>query len=258
MRTKYTKEFLEPIVASSTSMAQVLRKLGLKECGGNYTYIPRIVKEHGIDTSHFLGQGHQKGRSSNNKKSWQQILVLRESRRESAVRLRRALIEYGREYKCEMCGQKPEWNGKELRLQVDHKNGNGLDNQPENIRFVCPNCHTQTCNFGNDKGLTTVTNFKGRYKSKKRKDKRTQAQKRNKKLKNLVYVCLECKEKFTPDRKNQKYCKHSCATKHRRKSRPSKEILAAEMKIMSWCALGRKYKVTDNAVRKWARNYELI
>ena len=50
----------------------------------------------------------------------------------------------GREYKCEICGIDPLWNGKELRLQVDHKNQNWLDDSPENLRFACPNCHSQT------------------------------------------------------------------------------------------------------------------
>ena len=48
---------------------------------------------------------------------------------------------------CEICGQGAEWNGKFLRLQIDHKNGLIEDNRWENLRKVCPNCHTQTETF---------------------------------------------------------------------------------------------------------------
>lgn|SRR5271157_5243205 len=48
---------------------------------------------------------------------------------------------------CETCGQGDNWNGKFLRLQIDHKNGDSSDNRWENLRKVCPNCHTQTDTF---------------------------------------------------------------------------------------------------------------
>lgn len=48
------------------------------------------------------------------------------------------------EYKCEGCGNLGEWLGKPLVLQLDHKNGNGKEHKIENVRFLCPNCHSQT------------------------------------------------------------------------------------------------------------------
>jgi Zn finger protein HypA/HybF involved in hydrogenase expression len=83
------------------------------------------------------------------KLDWQSILVRnRNKRREIASRLRRAMLEAGIPHKCERCGCPPEWKGKPLTLQIDHVDGDFRNNEPDNIRFICPNCHSQTFNFG--------------------------------------------------------------------------------------------------------------
>ena len=51
------------------------------------------------------------------------------------------------EYVCRDCGIDGNWNGKKLSLQLDHINGVNNDNRIENLRFLCPNCHSQTENF---------------------------------------------------------------------------------------------------------------
>jgi hypothetical protein len=62
--------------------------------------------------------------------------------------LRRAMLRSGLMYKCALCGIGPEWNRQNLVLQADHKNGSSCDNKKDNLRFLCPNCHSQTPTYG--------------------------------------------------------------------------------------------------------------
>ncbi len=50
-------------------------------------------------------------------------------------------------YKCAKCGLS-DWLGEKITLQVDHIDGNASDNMPNNLRLICPNCHSQTKTFG--------------------------------------------------------------------------------------------------------------
>lgn len=161
---KYTKELLQQLVPECYSVAQVIRKLGLRFAGGTHSHISRRIKEFEIDTSHFLGRAANQGpwHKGPRKLPWQEVLVLRVSgRRQRPHVLRRALLQLGREYKCEGIGCLilGEWLGKRIMLHVNHKNGNWLDDRPENVEFLCPNCHSQTPNYCGSKGLSDVTSI---------------------------------------------------------------------------------------------------
>ena len=146
-RAKYTEEMLATAVANSTTFAGVLRYLGLRQAGGTQSHIARRIRRLGLDTSHFTGQRHWRGRSGPTRRTAEQILVLRRDGqlREKAPALRRALIEIGRPYLCANCGLDPAVIP--LTLHVDHINGDWLDNRAENLRFLCPNCHAQTATY---------------------------------------------------------------------------------------------------------------
>jgi len=152
MRITYTKELLEEAVKNSVSYAGILRFLGIKQAGGTQCHIKKMVLRYEIDTSHFTGQGHNKGRPSRNKKSYIEILVNSpREHRQDGFRLTRALLESGRLYICEGCGNDGHWKDKKLTLDVDHIDGNWENNTKENLRFMCPNCHHTTDNFGTKK-----------------------------------------------------------------------------------------------------------
>lgn len=153
----YTKEILEPLVKTSFTVAEVMRKLNMRWSGGSQANITNRIKQYGIDMSHFTGQGSRKGKFGE-RKTATEILVLRTNNKRTEARfLRRALIEVGVPYQCCECRLNPMWNGKELRLHVDHINKNWKDDRRENLRFLCPNCHTQTDGYSGSKGLTGVT-----------------------------------------------------------------------------------------------------
>lgn len=145
MATKYTKELMEDAVANSTSVAGVLRYLGLRQAGGTQAHLANVIRKYGIDTSHFLGSGHNKGKAAKNRKTAEEILVVlpEGSLRPKRLRLKRAMIESGVEYRCRRCGLGPEWNGRPLTLDINHIDGNWLNNLLANLEFVCPNCHRQ-------------------------------------------------------------------------------------------------------------------
>src|SRR5262249_35152766 len=173
---KYTKEILEEAVKDSISVAEVLRKLGLPPVGGTHSHLSRRIREFGIDTSHFLGKRANSGQQHKGprKAPWQEILVLRmRGPRQKSHRLRRALLESGREYRCEGegCPVGGAWLGKGIVLHVDHRNGNWLDDRPENLSFFCPNCHSQTPNYCGNKGFAELTSRAKWFRSYRRKKK---------------------------------------------------------------------------------------
>lgn len=143
---KYTREMLEEAVRQCVNFAEVMRYFGLKPNGGHHTHLSRRIKALGIDTSHFTGRPRTTAYTPHNRHEWHSLLVEKPvgSRRVKPHQLRRALVEHGRPYLCASCGIASEWNGMPLTLHVDHIDGNPNDSRPENVRFLCPNCHSQT------------------------------------------------------------------------------------------------------------------
>ena len=146
-RRKYTEEILAEAVSASTSIAGVLRHLGLRPTGGAHSHISRTVKAFGIDTSHF--RLYSPTAHVNRRLPPDEILVLlaADAPRAKPPMLTRALIESGVPYECALCGCDGHWQGMPLTLEVDHIDGDYHNNVLSNLRFLCPNCHRQTPNF---------------------------------------------------------------------------------------------------------------
>jgi hypothetical protein len=226
---KYSKELLEPIVKISSSIAEVLRKLGLRQSGGNHSYITSRVKFYKLDTSHFIDPKFNL-KPGINKLPHCQILTndRLKGRRDSAYLLRRALLESGIEHKCDVCNLPSIWNGKYLQLQIDHKNGDFVDNRIENLRFICGNCHTQTDTFG----FKNSSSFS-------KKEKLTKP--------------IKIKQP-KPAEINHNW-RNNPRPNSRKVERPSKEDLEKLLWEKPTAQLAIDFGVSDKAIEKWAKTY---
>ena len=74
--------------------------------------------------------------------------LLAAGRQRSRINIKTRLIKEGvKDHRCERCGIS-EWRDQPLSMSLHHVNGDGLDNRLENLELLCPNCHSQTPNFG--------------------------------------------------------------------------------------------------------------
>ncbi|MFD7627840.1 HNH endonuclease [Streptomyces sp. NPDC059851] len=137
---------LRDAVAASHSLAEALRRLGIAVSGSQRASLKRWIREDGLSTEHFLGQGHQRGKPGPTPlKPAANILVKHDgTRRTQTGLLRRALGEVGMPERCDRCGVTPSWRGRPMTLEIDHINGDWSDDRRENLRLLCPNCHAIT------------------------------------------------------------------------------------------------------------------
>ena len=150
MTISVTQEQLETIIKNSISWSEAMRKCGRTPRGASFQYFQSRVRKLGIDTSHFLGKAAhagERGSGKSTKKTWESVLIKRNTLdRESTKILRRAFSEYckykGIENRCSRCSNEGIWFGKVLKLEVDHKDGCRWNNEPTNLEWLCPNCHS--------------------------------------------------------------------------------------------------------------------
>jgi len=246
---KYNKDNLEKIVKCSLSIAEVCRKLNMRPVGGNYKTLKKHFRINKIDTSHFTGKGWNVGENyiHYGKKFTLPEILIKNSTYTSTVRLKIRLIESGlKQNKCEKCGL-IDWNGQKISLHLDHKNGDNLDNRIENLRILCPNCHSQTKTYCNSK----IKSSSSELRKKNYENRINKSDTKNIKIKPKILKYCECGKQI---KNNSKTCVNCYAIKQRKvKDRPDKQILLQMVKETSFEAVGRKYGVSSNAVRKWIK-----
>lgn len=154
-RRKYTDEDLQRHLPECGSIRQLILALGLNESGSMYASLKKRIDQLGLSTDHMHGQGWLKNGVPKNAQPLDDILKKGTTYRSST--LKRRLLKTGLlEEKCAVCGIGPEWNGKHLVLELDHINGDRFDNEIENLRAICPNCHSQTPTFRGRKNARVV------------------------------------------------------------------------------------------------------
>lgn len=137
-KIKWTNKELAFAVKNSETKAQVLEKIGLSKHSHNYNIINKYIKKLNLDISHFNPGKYSYAKPYPDKDVFKKCSTYKTSK------LYKRLVKMGREERCEMCGLETVWNNKPIRLQVHHINGINNDHRLENLRFLCPNCHSQT------------------------------------------------------------------------------------------------------------------
>ncbi len=142
-RRSWSEKDLETAVNASTSVRQVLRKLNLREAGGNYVQIRKYLDELNIDSSHFRGRGWARGLKGigSPRIPLKEILVKNSSFQ--SHKLKNRLFKENIKFRaCEMCKWAEISEDGRQPLELDHINGDRHDNRLPNLRILCPNCHS--------------------------------------------------------------------------------------------------------------------
>lgn len=147
MRPRYTDTQFVDAVQTSSSIRQVLQKLGLVEAGGNYETVRRIMERLGLTSHHLTGQSWRKGNPTPAVSPHPLAVLLQDNSSTASYKLKNRLFEAGLKTRvCEMC-HGAQWLGNPIPLEFDHINGKRTDNRLENLRVLCPNCHALTATY---------------------------------------------------------------------------------------------------------------
>jgi transposase-like protein len=248
-------EELKKAVLESGSLLQVLKWVGLRGAPCNYRVMRKRLAEEGIVCDFPRGMDSNRGRRFGQSKLLMPLEeVLVKGSEYSRSTLKERLIKSGLlENKCAACGLGTSWNGKALSLQLDHMNGDATDNRIENLRFICPNCHSQTPTFAgrNNKKVPEKEELEKLLREHTRKDVA-------KKIGVHVSAIGEWVRNYgIVEGKPFSERRHASRPGAWKVAHPTKEELQQLTKELNWREIGRKFGVSDNAVRKWAKVYGL-
>lgn len=140
------REAVTLAVQSALSMKEAIEALGLRAAGGNYQGLLRACEEFDLTPPRASGK-YKTAKASETNRIPDEILFVENSTYSNRFHIKNRLFRLGIPNACSICGLGPEWNGKPITLQLDHINGIYNDHRIENLRILCPNCHSQTSTF---------------------------------------------------------------------------------------------------------------
>lgn len=142
-RRRWSDENLVHAIQNSFSIRQVLQKLSLVEAGGNYQQIQKRIKELNLDTTHFTGKGWNKNLTFKPFSITPLKDILKKDSTFQSFKLKNRLFKEGlKKPSCEFCGWSEKSSDGRIPVELDHINGDRFDNRIQNLRILCPNCHS--------------------------------------------------------------------------------------------------------------------
>jgi len=228
------KDELQSLLNECYSIVDVLKKMNMCVTGHQYKVIRLRIKQDNLDISHFRVENSTAFKAASNKKKISdETLFTKESNSNTSTVRTRIINNKIIPYQCAVCKNDGNWQGQPISLQLDHVNGIRNDHRIENLRFLCPNCHSQTSTFGS--------------RNKKRSTRIKTPVKNNQ--------CIRCKEPCL-----DKYCSHKCSSLTLRKfERPTKEELEKLVWEMSHLQLTKKLgPKSSNSIKKWCQEYGIV
>jgi len=275
------KEFLEEKIKECKNKADFCRALDKNPTGGNYRIIDDIIKKYNLDASHFTQSPWNKGHSYRQHQYTLDEILTENSPHKNTYSLKKRLIKYGiLEPKCAICGTND-------RLELHHINGNPSDNRLENLQILCINHHYDTHNFRNKKGNGRIHFLPEKYflndeEIRIRNEARRLAKRRGIKISQAIdiinntpnksindiprkisrrsknKICPICNKEFHRKNYKQKYCSYECFRKATYRNITKEDLLNNIIKFNgNFTQIGKFYGITDNAIRKWCKKYEL-
>ena len=141
------KNLLEEAINNCDNQADVLRYLGLRAAGGNNQNLKKWAKIHSLNLPELDKQASMARAKSVQRTFTNEEVFVQNSAYSNRTHIKSRLRKLWTDWICSECGVGEVWNSKSLVLQLDHINGVHNDHRLENLRLLCPNCHSQTDTF---------------------------------------------------------------------------------------------------------------
>ncbi len=236
---KYQRDHqkLVEICSTASTYSEVETRYGVTTPN---TGLRRYLKQNDIPMPLYQGQSAGNRLSQKSRANRISDSDLCENSRAATGAVKKYIIRMGyKKEQCEKCGWCERRSDELCPVHLHHRNGDDSDNRIENIEILCPNCHSLT------------ENYAGKNKTKGNPGRRARHQARAEYFSEPRHVCSICGKLGY----GKKYCSRECYHQdQRRVERPTEEQLKADLASLSWTAVGKKYGVSDNAVRKWAKS----
>ena len=225
MPLKWNVQDLPDAVKKAYCLSDICRNLGLEIRGRNFDTIKLWIAKLNLDVSHFKSADQlRKERCKKVPPKLEcEIFTDKAFVKRSIVKNAYKKIS---EYRCSECGLADTWNNKKLVLQLDHINGISSDHRKENLRWLCPNCHTQTPTYAGKSAWL-----------------------------NLQKVCTECNTQIAA---KNKFCSRRCNLLYQSKQLPKKtkidwpdkKLLLSSVELLGYKKTYRILGVSDTAIKK--------